>query len=83
MAHVDFLISNRVTKQPVLAIEVNGFSYHHKGTAQAERDAIKRSILGAKGIRLLELDTVGSGEIEEVKAVLTNELGRIGTPDEA
>ena len=83
MAHVDFLISNRVTKQPVLAIEVNGFSYHHKGTAQAERDAIKRSILSAKGIRLLELDTVGSGEIEEVEAVLTNELGRIGTPDEA
>lgn len=68
--HVDFLIYNRITKKPVLAIEVDGFNFHKKGTPQSERDRLKDSILEKYSIPLLRLPTNGSGEIEKVKNIL-------------
>ena len=35
--HVDFLIINRATKQPLLGIEIDGYAYHHKRTVQSSR----------------------------------------------
>ena len=58
-SHVDFLIENRVSKQPVLVIEVDGFAYHHKGTKLAERDKLKDSVLNKYHIPLLRLSTTG------------------------
>lgn len=69
-SHVDFLIENRVSKQPVLVIEVDGFAYHHKGTKQAERDKLKDSILSKYNIPLLRLSTAGSGEVEKIKRAI-------------
>lgn len=69
--HIDFLIYNRITKAPVLAIEVDGFHFHKEGTRQAERDRIKNEIFAKYGIPLLRLPTNGSGEIEKIKAVLS------------
>lgn len=69
-SHVDFLIENRVSKQPVLVIEVDGFAYHHKGTKQAERDKLKESILSKYNIPLLRLSTVGSGEAGKIETKL-------------
>lgn len=69
-SHVDFLIENRVSKCPVLVIEVDGFAYHHKGTRQAERDKIKNSILNKYHIPLLRLSTVGSDEETEIENAL-------------
>lgn len=66
-SHVDFLIENRVSKCPVLVIEVDGFAYHHQGTKQAERDKLKDSILHKYNIPLLRLSTTGSGEIEKIE----------------
>ena len=68
--HVDFLIYNRITKTPVLAIEVDGFHYHKEGTRQAERDRMKDEIFAKYGIPLLRLPTNGSGEIQKIKAML-------------
>lgn len=68
--HLDFFIYNQITKQPVLAIEVDGVKFHQKGTRQHERDLLKKSILEKYGIPLLRLPTDGSGEMEKVKAVL-------------
>lgn len=68
--HVDFLVYNRITKEPVLAVEVDGFHYHKDGTAQAERDRLKDSIFSKCGIRLLRLPTNGSGEIEKIRRAL-------------
>ncbi len=34
LTHVDFLIYNKVGKQPVLAIETDGFSYHQEGSCK-------------------------------------------------
>ena len=65
--HVDFLIYNRITKAPVLAIEVDGFHYHREGTRQAERDQLKNEIFAKYEIPLLRLPTNGSGEIQKIK----------------
>lgn len=66
--HIDFLIYNRITKAPVLAVEVDGFHFHKEGTRQAERDRMKDAILAKYGIPLLRLPTNGSGEIEKIKS---------------
>lgn len=68
--HVDFLIYNRITKAPVLAIEVDGFHYHKEGTRQAERDRMKDEIFAKYEIPLLRLLTNGSGELQKIKDIL-------------
>lgn len=65
--HVDFLIYNRITKAPVLAVEVDGFNFHKEGSLQAERDRLKDSIFEKYRIPLLRLPTNGSGEIAKIK----------------
>lgn len=35
--HIDFLIINRVTKQPIMAIETDGYSYHNESTEQHQK----------------------------------------------
>lgn len=70
--HVDFLIYNRITRVPVLAIEVDGFHYHKEGTEQAIRDRMKDEIFAKYGVRLLRLPTNGSEEIQKIKDALKN-----------
>lgn len=60
--HLDFLIYNRISKKPVLAIEVDGYEYHKNGTVQASRDILKNHILQLYQIPLLRFQTNGSGE---------------------
>ena len=35
--HIDFLIYNKISKIPLLVIEVDGYKYHKKGSKQKER----------------------------------------------
>lgn len=65
-AHLDFLIYNRIGKRPVLAIEVDGYENHKKGTTQAARDQLKDHILELYQIPLLRLKTNESGEREKI-----------------
>lgn len=58
----DFLIYRKVDKSPVLVIEVDGYAFHREGTRQAERDALKDSVLKKCGLSILRLSTVGSNE---------------------
>lgn len=44
-SHIDFLLYNKLDKQPVLAIEVDGYKYHELNEKQRERDKIKNNIL--------------------------------------
>ena len=64
------LIVNRVSKQPVLAIETDGYSFHNDETEQHKRDLMKDHILSCYGLPLLRLSTKGSGEREKVVAML-------------
>lgn len=68
--HVDFLVYNRISKAPALAIEVDGFHYHKDGTVQAQRDRLKNSIFAKYQIPLLRLPTNGSEEIKKIEQLL-------------
>ncbi len=70
--HLDFLLINRVSKQPVLAVETDGYSFHNDGTEQHQRDLMKDHILASYGLPLLRLSTKGSGEKEKVIELLNN-----------
>ncbi|WP_294316809.1 DUF2726 domain-containing protein [uncultured Chryseobacterium sp.] len=64
--HLDFVIYNKLGKNPVLAIEVDGYGYHREGSRQNERDAMKNKILETYGLPLLRFSTTGSGEREKL-----------------
>lgn len=71
-SHVDFLIVNRISKMPVLAIEVDGTAFHGAGTVQAARDEKKNRVLEKAGVPLVRFASNGSGE----KEILIKKLKR-------
>lgn len=62
LTRLDFLIFNKITKKPVLAIEVDGYKYHELNEKQMERDILKNSILKKYQIPLIRFSTTGSRE---------------------
>ena len=76
-AHTDFLLYNRISKKPVLAIEVDGYDYHRPETKQASRDMLKNHILELCDIPLLRFKTNGSGEKEKIEETLERIYGKI------
>lgn len=73
LTHLDFLIYNKLSKFPVLAIEVDGYAHHKVGSRQAERDRMKDKILEKYGLPLLRFATNGSDE----KNKLTKKLNEL------
>ena len=69
-AHVDFTVYDTVTKAVLFGIEVDGYHYHKKGTAQAERDEKKNEIFRLINLPLLRFGTRGSGEEETLIEML-------------
>ena len=74
--HLDFLIYNRVSKRPVLAIETDGYQFHKQGTRQSERDRMKDRILDRYALPLLRLSTTGTDEEAKIHTQLTELLQR-------
>ncbi len=70
--HLDFLISKKIGNAPILAIEVDGISYHKKDTVQYQRDKMKNHILETYGIPYLRFPTNGSMEKQKLEAALKN-----------
>lgn len=68
-ASVDFVIYDALNKQPLLAIEVDGFS-HQNDIEQIERDRKKDMILRKYDLPLLRLPTTGSGEEKKISIIL-------------
>nr|WP_297165682.1 AAA domain-containing protein [uncultured Dysgonomonas sp.] len=60
-SRIDFLLYNKMDKTPVLAIEVDGVSFHDN-KLQQERDNKKDHILEIIGLPLLRLSTDGHNE---------------------
>lgn len=69
-SHVDFIIYNRVTKEILFGIEVDGYTYHKKGTKQSERDKKKNQIFELINLPLLRLSTKGSNEEAQIRNLL-------------
>ena len=70
--HLDFLIYNTIGKEPILAIEVDGYKYHNKKTKQYERDQLKDMILKKYSLPLLRLKTTGNKEEENIRKCLNS-----------
>lgn len=70
--HIDFLIINRVTKEPLLAIETDGYNYHNNESEQSKRDKLKDHILELYGLPLLRLSTIGHSEEQQIINALLN-----------
>ena len=68
--HIDFVIYNKMDKKPSLAIEVDGYAFHKKSTAQSQRDGLKNEILKKYNIPLIRLSTIGSDEKNIIKSKL-------------
>lgn len=64
-SHVDFLIVNKKTSAPVLAIEIDGESYHIEGSFHWKNDKMKDSIMEKCGIPLKRFRTKESIREEE------------------
>ena len=73
--HLDFLIFNRISKKPVLAVEVDGYEFHKLESEQAARDLLKNHIMEVYEIPLLRFKTNGSGEKEKIVEVLEKNNG--------
>jgi hypothetical protein len=74
-AKTDFLIYRKVDKSPVLVIEADGYAFHREGTRQAERDALKDSVLKKCGLAILRLSTVESNERDRIRKKLEEVVG--------
>lgn len=73
---LDFLIYDRMDREPLAAIEVDGEAFHKPGSRQAQRDAKKNSILRKVGLDFIRLRTQSAegNEMEKVKALLLRVL---------
>lgn len=74
LTHTDFLLFRKMDRSPVMAIEVDGTSFHTAGSKQAERDAKKASVFMKCRIPLLRLRTNESGECERIESMLRSSL---------
>jgi superfamily I DNA and/or RNA helicase len=70
--HVDFLIYNSLTKENILAIEVDGVKYHEQSEIQSLRDKIKNEAFEKIGIKLLRIKTNESKEEQRIKNQLND-----------
>lgn len=65
--HLDFYIFKKIGERPFLAIEVDGYKNHKKGTNQYDRDQLKNSILDKCNIPWIRLKTNESNEEERIR----------------
>lgn len=73
LTHLDFLLFGKLDKKPILAIETDGTQYHAEGSRQAERDALKNSIMDKYGLPLIRLRTDESDIENRIIAKLREE----------
>jgi very-short-patch-repair endonuclease len=73
LTHVDFLIYDKLGKQPVLVVEVDGYAYHNQNKKQEQRDKLKDEILHKYNIPIARFKTNESNE----KKRLTEMLSRV------
>lgn len=74
LAHVDFLVYNSLTKQPLLTIEVDGWHFHKGNVVQQSRDSLKDQILSKYALAPIRLATTDIVTVESLKAILEQHL---------
>ena len=74
LAHIDFLVYNSLTKQPLLTIEVDGWHFHKGNVVQQSRDSLKDQILSKYALAPIRLATTDIVTVESLKAMLEQHL---------
>ena len=69
-SHVDFLIYNAITKQPLLPIEVDGWGFHGGNSIQQHRDALKDGLLAKYNLSPCRISTTDRVTVEVLKELL-------------
>ena len=70
LTHVDFLLFDKLSKQPVLVVEVDGYAFHNQITRQFERDKLKDEILRKYNIPIARFKTNESNEERRLAEIL-------------
>lgn len=75
--HLDFIIYDKLTKEALMAVETDGYTYHNKHTKQHDRDLKKDRILIKYGLPIVRLVTNSCEEhtkiIKTLEKLLKNE----------
>ena len=72
LTHIDFLIYNSLTKQPMMAIEVDGWHYHNDKVVQQYRDRLKNQILEKYSLPPYRISTTDTITSEGLKAIFAS-----------
>lgn len=73
-SHVDFLIYNSLTKQPLQTIEVDGWQFHKNSEVQQHRDALKEQLLTKFSLCPHRISTTDTVNVETIKSLLQKSL---------
>ena len=68
--HIDFLIYNKISKIPLLAVEVDKYKYHKEDIMESQINILKNNILSKYNIPLIRLTTNGSREESIIRSKL-------------
>lgn len=71
LSHIDFLIYNSLTKQPLQAIEIDGWRFHKESEVQQARDALKNQILEKLGLCFKRISTTMTVNEETIIPILS------------
>lgn len=73
-SHVDFLIYNSLTKQPLRTIEVDGWQFHKNSDVQQYHDTLKDQLLAKFGLCPHRISTTDTVNVETIKTLLQESL---------
>ncbi|EAH9135880.1 DUF2726 domain-containing protein [Campylobacter upsaliensis] len=77
LTHFDFIIYHIMDKTPLLAVEIDGYAFHHTHK-QLNRDRLKDSICKKHNFPLLRLSTTQSAESKRLRDMLQALLNNNG-----
>ncbi len=69
-SHVDFLFYNKVSKETLFVLEVDGIRYHEQDKKQAEHDDIKNRVLQSNNIPIFRFKTNESNEMQRLTEII-------------
>jgi very-short-patch-repair endonuclease len=69
-SHVDFLFYNKVSKEKLFVLEVDGIRYHEQNKKQTEHDDIKNRVLQSNNIPIFRFKTNESNEKKRLTEIV-------------
>jgi DNA polymerase III delta prime subunit len=69
-SHVDFLFYNKVSKEKLFVLEVDGIGYHEQNKKQTEHDDIKNRVLQSNNIPIFRFKTNESNEKKRLTEIV-------------